>query len=61
MIYMKPREAIKLDTVPLDKHIQKKSYYPKMAYTDIFINQANNMEIKKDKQQTLSRVNIRID
>ena len=29
-----------------------------MAYTDIFINLWNNMEIKKDGQQTLSGVKI---
>ena len=29
-----------------------------MAYTDIFINLGNNMEIKKDRQQTLSGVKI---
>ena len=47
MIDMKPKNAIKLDTVPLEKRIQKKLYYPKMAYTDIFINLGNNTETKK--------------
>ena len=58
MIGMKPKDAIKLDTFPLDKNIQKKLYYLEMAYTDIFINLGNNMEIKKDRQQTLSGVKI---
>ena len=46
MINMKPKDAIKLDTVQLDKHIQKKTYYLKTVYTDIYINLANNMETK---------------
>ena len=54
MIDLKLKDAIKLDTVPLDKIYQKKAYYPKMDHIDIFINVANNMEIKKDVQQTLS-------
>ena len=54
MIDLKLKDAIKLDTVPLDKIYQKKAYYPKMDHIDIFINVTNNMEIKKDVQQTLS-------
>ena len=42
MIGMKPKDAIKLDTIPLDKNIQKKPYYPRKAYTDVFINPANS-------------------
>ena len=45
MIDMKPRDAIKLDTVKLDrntvKHIQKKTRYMKMVYKDIHINLVN--------------------
>ena len=61
MIGMKTKDAIKLDTVPLDKNIQKKAYYPRMDYIDTFISLANNMETKKDGQQTLSGVKTRID
>ena len=61
MINMKPKDAIKLDTVQLDKHIQKKTYYLKTVYTDIYINLANNMETKKYERQTLSGVKILID
>ena len=51
MIDMKPKDAIKLDTVPLDKKISRRNpYYLKMDCIDIFINLANNMEIKKDEQ-----------
>ena len=48
MIGMKSKDAIKLYFIPLDKHIQKKPYYPRMDCIDIFINPANNMETKKD-------------
>ena len=61
MINMKPKDAINLDTVQLDKHIQKKTYYLKTVYTDIYINLANNMETKKYERQTLSGVKILID
>ena len=45
MIEMKPEDATKLDTVPLD--IQKKPYYLRMVYTDIYISLTNNTETKK--------------
>ena len=73
MIVMKPKDAIKLDSVPPDKtlyyniqyplyyNIQKKLYCRRMDYVDTFINLTNNMETKKDGQQTLSGVTIRID
>ena len=54
MIGMKPKDAIKLDIVPLDKNVQKKPHYLKMVYTDIFISLGNSTEIKKDGKQTLS-------
>ena len=57
MIGMKPIDAIKVDTVPLDK----KPYYLRMVYTDIFINLVNSMETKENEQQTLFGVKIRID
>ena len=61
MIGMKPKDEIKLDTVPLDKNIQKKPYYPRMDCIDTFINLVNNMETKKDGQQTSFGAKIRID
>ena len=61
IIGMKPKETIKLGTVPLDKIIQQKLYYPRMDYIDTFINLVNNMETKKDRQQTSFAAKIRID
>ena len=61
MIGMKPDDAIKLDTVPLDKPYQKKLCYPKMDCIDTFINLANNMETKKDEQQTSFGAKVRIE
>ena len=60
MIGMKLKDAIKLDTVPLNKTYPKKAYYLKLVYTDIYISLANNIEIKKEEQQTLSGAKIRI-
>ena len=50
MIGIKSKDAIKLDTVLLEKHIQKKRYCPRMYFVDTFINLVNNMETKKDKR-----------
>ena len=47
MIGMNPKDAIKLDTIPLDNPYTEETV--KMAYTDIFINLVNNIEIKKDE------------
>ena len=60
MIGIKPKNAIKLDNVPLDKKYPEKLCCPRMVYTDIFINLASNMETKKDEQQILFGVKIRI-
>ena len=57
MTDMKPKDAIKLDTVRLDKTYPEENILP----DDSLHNLANNMETKKDKQQTLSGVKIRID
>ena len=46
MIDMTPKDIIQTPFY-WTKHIQKKPYYPKMDYIDIYINLANNMEIKK--------------
>ena len=59
MIGMKPKDAIKLDTVPLDKTYPKETVLPQDGlYT--FINLVNNMETKKDGQQTSFGAKIRI-
>ena len=51
MIAMKPKDAIRLDTVPLEKKIYpEETVLPKIDYIDIFINLANNMKTKKDEQ-----------
>ena len=60
MIDMKPKDAVKLDTVPLDKTYPKETVLPEDGlYT--FINLVNNMETKKDGQQTSFGAKIRID
>ena len=61
MIDTKPNDAIKLDTIPLDKIYPEETVLPEDGLIDTFINLANNMEIRKDRQQTLSGVKIRID
>ena len=64
MIDMKPKDPVKLGTIPLDKKYPVRilgSTDPRMVSTDIFINLANSMEIKKDGHQTSSGVKIRID
>ena len=53
VIDMKRKDAIKLDTVLLDKTYQEKTVLPEVDYIDTFINLMNNMETKKDGQQTL--------
>ena len=66
MIGMKPEDAIKLDTPPLDKTYAKEPYCPRMNCIDTFINlvnnmETNNMETKKDGQQTSFGAKILID
>ena len=61
MIGMKPKDAIKLDTVPLDKTYPKKPYYARIDCMDTFIKLVKNMETKKDGQQTSFGGKIRID
>ena len=55
MIDIKPKDAIKLDTVPLSKMYPEEIVLPEDGLY------RNNKEIKKDGQQTLSGVKIRID
>ena len=52
MIGMKPKGVIKLDTVLTKLH------YLKMDCIDNFINLVNNMETRKDGQQTLYGVKM---
>ena len=61
MIRMKPKDAITLDTVPLDKTFRKKTYYPRMDCVGIFNNLANSMKTKKEGQETSFGAKIRID
>ena len=61
MIGMKPKDAIKLDTVPLDKTYPKKPYYARIDCMDTFIKLVKNMKTKKDGQQTSFGGKIRID
>ena len=61
IVDMKPKDTIKRDTVSLDKTYPKETVLHKMVYTDIYINSAKSMKIKKDGQQTLSGVKIHID
>ena len=61
MIGMKPKDAIKLDVVPLDKTYPKENVLSEDGYIGTFINLVNNMETKKDKQQTSFGAKIRID
>ena len=60
MIGMKPKDAIKLGTVPLDKTYPEETVLPKDGLYR-FINLVNNMEAKEDGQQTSFEVKIRID
>ena len=60
MIGMKPKDAIKLDTVPLHKTYPKETVLPEDGlYT--FINLVNNMETKRDGKQTSFGEKIHID
>lgn len=61
IVDMKPKDTIKRDTVSLDKTYPKETVLHKMVYIDIYINSAKSMKIKKDGQQTLSRVKVHID
>ena len=61
MTGMKPKDAIKLDTVRLNKTYPKETALSEAGLYRYFINLANNMETKKDGQQTLLGAKIRID
>ena len=62
MIDMKPKDAIKLEDVSLDKTYPGETGLPEdMLYRYIYINLEKHIEIKEEGLQTLSRVNIHID
>ena len=50
---IKPKDAIKLETVPLNKRYPEEILLPKDGLYIYLNNLANNMETKKDEQQTL--------
>ena len=60
MTGMKPKDAIKLDTIPLEKTYPKETVLLEDGLYSSFINLVNNIETKKDGQQTSFRVKIRI-
>ena len=61
MIDMKPKDAIKLDTVPLDKTYSEETVLPEDGLYRYLYHLTNNMETKKDQQQILFGVKIHID
>ena len=62
MIGMKPKDAIKLETVQLDKTYPEENVLPEDGlYTYLYNNLVNNMETKKDERQTLSGLKLCID
>ena len=61
MIDMKPKDAIKLDTVPLDKRYSEETVLSEDGLYGYLYHLTNNMETKKDEQQILFGVKIHID
>ena len=61
MIGMKPQDAIRLGVVPFDKKYPEETVLPENGLYRFFISLVNNMETKRDRQQTLSGVKIHID
>ena len=61
MIDMKPKDAIKLDTIPLDKKYLEEAVLSEDGLHSAFINLVNNMETKKDGKQTSFGAKIRIN
>ena len=55
------KDAIKLDTVKLDKIYPEGNALPEDGYAEIYINLENSRETKNDWPQTLYRLKIRID
>ena len=61
MIGMKPKDAVKLDTVPLDKTYPEETALPEDGLYRSLYQTGEQHTDKKDWQQTLSGVKIRID
>ena len=61
MIGMKPKDTIKLGTVPLDKTYPEEAVLPEHGRYRYLYQPGENTEIKKDEPQTLSGVKIRIN
>ena len=61
MIGMKPNDAIKLYTVPLDKTYPKETALPEDGLYRYLYEPGDQMETKKDEQQTSFGAKIRID
>ena len=61
MIVMKSKDAIKQDIVPPDKTYPEETVLPGDGLYRYLHQAGNSMETKKDRQQTLSRVKLRID
>ena len=55
------KDPIKLDTVPLNKTYPEETVLLKIVYIYICISLGKSTEVKKDGQQILSGVKIRID
>ena len=61
MIDMKPKDAIKLDAVPLDKTYPEENVLPKDGLSRYLYQSGEQYEDQKDEQQTLFGVKIHID
>ena len=61
MIGMKPKDAIKLDTIPLDKTYPEETALPEDGLYRYLYQPGEQHGDQKDEPQTLSGVNIRID
>ena len=61
MIDMKPKDAIKLDTVPLDKTYPEETVLPEDGLYRYLYQPDEQHGDQRDEQQTLSGVKIRID
>ena len=60
MIDMKPKDVIKLDTVPVDRTYPEETVLPRDGLYRYLSSLAKNMETKKDRQQALFGVKIHI-
>ena len=61
MIDMKPKDVIKLDTVPMDRTYPEETVLPGDGLYRYLFSLVKNMEAKKDRQQALFGVKIHID